>query len=250
MTRIERRSRAPRAFALVSALVLTVSCGSGGASEPTEPTIPADASAIVAASAQAMGDTTSVRFELQRAGAPIYIDQFGSLALNSAVGQFRVPRSAQAVLEVQVDGSLTTELGAVALDDEIWLSNPVTGNFETLPDAYDIDPSLFFDPEDGWRPLMENLVDVELVAATPVDRDGDARYHIRATAPADRVEVITARLVRGQDVDIDFWIQPVTGHVRAAEFSTPSDEGVIEWTLLLDDYGASFDISPPEGVES
>ena len=102
-----------------------------------------------------MGDDQSVRFELRRSGAPVYIDQVERIALNSVVGRFTVPGAAQAVLEVEVDGALISELGAIALDDEVWLSNPITGNFEPLPPGYDIDPSLFFDPKNGWRPLMD-----------------------------------------------------------------------------------------------
>jgi len=227
--------------------MLTIAaCGGSDTSEPTEPTIPADATAIVDASAQAMGATTSVRFELRREGAPVFIDEFEKLTLNSAIGEFTVPRSARALLEVGVEGGLTTELGAVALDDEVWLSNPITGNFETLPAGYDIDPSLFFDPENGWRPLMENLSDVTLVGTE--ERDGNSRYHITATAPADQVEIITARLVRNQDVAIEFWIQPVTGEVREARFAADFDGGEVQWTLLLSEYGEEFDIEAPEGV--
>lgn len=234
---------------LLAATVLAVSaCGGSGSSEPTEPTIPADAATIVEASARAMGATTSVRFELRREGAPVFIDEFEKLTLNSAIGEFTVPRSARALLEVGVEGGLTTELGAIALDDEVWLSNPITGNFETLPAGYDIDPSLFFDPKNGWQPLMENLSDVTMVGTE--DRDGDSRYHIAATAPAEQVEVITARLVRDQDVAIDFWIQPVTGEVREAQFTAEFDGGEVQWTLLLDDYGAEFDIQPPDEIES
>ncbi|MGB3733503.1 MAG: LppX_LprAFG lipoprotein [Ilumatobacter sp.] len=234
---------------LLAATVLVVSaCGGSGSSEPTEPTIPADAATIVEASARAMGATTSVRFELRREGAPVFIDEFEKLTLNSAIGEFTVPRSARALLEVGVEGGLTTELGAIALDDEVWLSNPITGNFETLPAGYDIDPSLFFDPKNGWQPLMENLSDVTMVGTE--DRDGDSRYHIAATAPAEQVEVITARLVRDQDVAIDFWIQPVTGEVREAQFTAEFDGGEVQWTLLLDDYGAEFDIQPPDEIES
>jgi lipoprotein LprG len=236
------------AAVLVTSAVLAACGGGGSDDEPTEPTIAPDATAIVDASAIAMGDAESVRFALERTGAPVYIDQVERLALNSVVGQFEVPGSAQAVLEVEVDGGLVSELGAVALDDEIWLSNPITGVFEPLSAGYDIDPSLFFDPEGGWRPLMEDLTDVELVGVE--ERDGADRYHIAATAPADRVEVITAGLVRDQDVAIDFWIQPVTGHVRAAEFTASVGGEEVDWSLQLDDYGQDFDIEPPEGLGS
>ena len=248
MTTRDTQGRGTTRFLLAIAVLSLSACGGSGAAEPTEPTIPDDVASIVDASARAMGETTSVRFELRREGAPVFIDEFEKLTLNSAIGQFTVPRSAQALLEVGIEGGLTTELGAIALDDEVWLSNPITGNFETLPAGYDIDPSLFFDPENGWQPLMENLSDVTLVGTE--ERDGNARYHIAATAPAAQVEVITARLVRNQDVAIEFWIQPVTGEVREARFSAEFDGGEVQLTLLLDDYGKEFDIQPPEEIDS
>lgn len=235
----------PPWLAIAVALVALASCGGdGGADEPTGPTIPPDPDAIVAASAEAMGEVSSVRFDVTRSGAPVYIDAFESIALNTIVGEFSVPQSARALLQVEVDGSLTTELGAIAIDDEVWLSNPVTGEFEPLPAGYDLDPSRFFDPEDGWRPLLANLDDVEFVGIER--RDGRDRYHVRGTAPAEQVEVITAGLVRNQQVTIDFWIQPVTGLVSAAEFTTTFGGGSIGWVLELDEYGEAFEITPPE----
>lgn len=217
-------------------------CG-GGSSEPSGPTLPADPQAIVDTAAVAMGDVESVEFEVTRGGDPIYIDSFESIALEHLLGQFSVPSSAQAVIDVRIDDALNTKLAAIAIDDEIWLSNPVTGKFETLPEGYDIDPSRFFDPEGGWRPLLENLTDLELIGTE--DRDGDT-YHVRGVAPAAQIEVITAGLVDDQDVTIDFWIDTVTGLVHAAEFDTTVGDGTVSWTLDLRDYGEAFDISPPE----
>ena len=72
-------------------------------------------------------------------------------------------------------------------------TNPVTGDFETLPAGYDIDPSRFFDPENGWQPLLADLRDVELVG---IDDRGGERYHVRGTAPAAQVRDITVGLER------------------------------------------------------
>lgn len=238
----------PVSTALVAAVALVAAaCTGGGPTEPTEPTLPADAGSIIAVSAVAMGDTESVRFTLSADGAPVFIDQFESIALQTAVGEFRVPSAAQAVLDVEVNGSLNTQLAAIALADEVWLSNPITGEFETLPPEFDLDPSLFFDPRGGWQPLLENLTDVELVGRQ--ERGGNDRYRVTATAPAAQIEVITAGLVRGQDVGIDFWIQPVTGNVRAAEFTTATPQGDVDWVLELDDFGGDFSIMAPEGLE-
>ena len=245
-------TRRGQTLGLIAALALVASAcgGDSGDSEstPTGPTIPAEVNTIVDASATAMGDVTSVRFDLERGGARVYIDQFQKISIDRIVGEFSVPQSAQAALDVEVNDSLKTQLGAIALGDEVWLSNPITGEFETLPAGYDIDPSRFFDPTNGWRPLMAGLSDTTLVGIE--DRNG-TRYHVRGTATRDLMKIITAGLVRNQDVDIDFWIDPVTALVRSAEFTTdPANgdggDGPIDWKLELSRYGDEFNIVPPD----
>ena len=207
----------------------------------------ADATDVVAAAATAMAGVTSVEFELARDGAPIYIDEFESLALDALIGQFTIPTRARAQLTVTVDGNLTTEIGAVAIDADVWISNPVTGDFETLPPGFDIDPSRFFDPEGGWQPLLANLRDVELIG---VDERGGERYHVRGVAPAAEVRNITVGLVRDQDVPIDLWIHPGTSLVTSAEFETTLEGGASQWRLDLGSYGEAFTIRPPLNVRS
>ena len=205
----------------------------------------ADPVTVAADAAAAMGEVTSVEFRLERDGAPVFIDQFESLALDGLIGQFTVPGRAQAQLRITVDGDLATEIGAVAVGEEIWISNPVTGDFETLPDGIDIDPSQFFDPDDGWRPLLSNLRDVELVGID--DRGGD-RYHLRGIAPASEVENITVGLVEDQDITVDLWIHPGRSLVTHVEFETDLGNGTSQWSLEMDRYGASFTIVPPANV--
>jgi hypothetical protein len=207
----------------------------------------ADGQTIVTASSVAMARVTSVQFTLTRSGAPIFIDQFERIALESLLGRFTVPNRAQAELTVKINDNLTTKLGAVAIDEEVWISNPVTGDFETLPDGYDIDPSRFFDPTNGWNPLLANLQNVELIRID--DRRGD-RYHIRGTAPAAQVRNITVGLVRSQDVPVDLWIHPQSKLVTSAEFSTVVGDAESNWALTLTNYGDTFTINPPENVKS
>ena len=191
-----------------------------------------------------MGAVTSVRFEVERTEAPVFIDQAESISLNDIVGRFEVPGSADAILGVTVNDSLNTELGAIAIDEEVWLTNPVTGQFETLPPGFDIDPSLFFDPVNGWQPLIADLTDLTFVGE--VDRNGATRYQLTGTAPAERMQSITAGLVRGQDVDLEMWVQPVTGEVSEIEFATTFNGEQSAWRITLTNYGEDFDISPPD----
>lgn len=245
-------------LALITTFVVVVRSGSGSASRADDDTTevvdlddgavadPAvDPRALMQRSATAMSEVTSVEFRLQRSGAPVFIDQFEEIALDGLRGQFTVPTKAQAELTVTVSGNLPTKIGAVAIDTEVWISNPVTGDFETLPAGYDIDPSRFFDPEDGWQPLIANLRDVELVGID--DRGGD-RYRVRGVADAADVRNITVDLVRDQDVPVDFWIHPTTALVTAAEFTTQIDGADARWELELAEYGDSFTIEPPENV--
>ncbi len=242
------RARTTRAVATAAALISMFAAGCAGSTsaEPSGPTIPPDVDTILTTAASEMGAVTSVRFDLERSGERVYIDQFEAIAIDRVVGEFAVPQSAQAVLDVEVNDSLKTQLAAIALGEEVWLSNPITGEFETLPDGYDIDPSMFFDPENGWRPLLAGLADAELVA-----RD-DARggYHVRGTATKEQMRTITAGLVRNQDVDIDFWIDPVTGLVNAVRFTTDLGDGDIDWMLELSRYGDDITIVPPEDLGS
>ena len=163
------------------------------------------------------------------------------------LSQFAVPNSARAQLQVTVDGNLATEIGAVAVGGEVWISNPVTGDFEPLPPGIDIDPARFFDPEGGWQPLLANLQEVELVGVD--DRNGD-RYHVRGVAPAADVEDITVGLVRDQDVPIELWIHPTTSLVTNLEFDTTLDGATSDWALELGRYGEPFTIVPPTNVRT
>ena len=197
-----------------------------------------DVDVVIAAAAEAMGDVESVRFHVVRRGAPVFIDDVESIAVDEISGTVTVPDEAEALLTVTIDESVSTRLGAVAAGGETLLSNPVTGEFEPLPAGYDLDPRSFFDPVGGWRPLIAGLEGVVFVGEE--DRGG-ARYRLRGTAPASRIEAVTAGLVSGQDVDVELWVHPVTALVTSLEFDTESDRGTTSWVLDLGNYNGADD---------
>ena len=226
----------------VVALAATVA-GCGGDAEATGPTLAPDLGEILAVSANTMGEVDTVRFTIERGGAPVYIDPLDALEFVSAEGRFEGPSSADAVVVVAV-GDLRAQVGAVAIDGETWITNPITGDWEPTPEGYAFDPATLFDPELGWRPLLASeLTDPELIGLEDVD--GEELYHVRGLASEDRIEVITAGLV-SQDVVLDLWLDPVDGAVRIAEFPTTYRGEESSWSLVFFDYGEPLEITVPD----
>lgn len=216
----------------------------GGDSEPAADELDAEIATLLTASAEAMGSVDTVRFEIERGGVPVYIDTTGTLEFKDAVGRFVAPQAADAVVKVAIQG-LNVQIGAIAIDGTVWLSNPITGDWEPAPSSYAFDPTTLFSPEVGWRPLLGGeLQNAELVGREVVD--DVARYHITGIAPQQRIETITANLVRDQDVAVDIWIDATTGHILEVIFDATTAAGVSTWDLRFFDYGADIAIVPPD----
>ncbi len=226
-------------------LALLVLAGACSADDP-EPMLAADIDEVLAASATAMGSVETVRFEIERGGEPIYIDNTGTLEFKDALGRFVAPQKADAVVKVGING-LNVQIGAIAIDGTIWLSNPISGEWEQAPSSYEFDPTTLFSPEVGWRPLLDGEIENAVLIGLE-ERDDEPRYHLTGSAPAVRIEKITAGLVTGQDVDMDLWLDPDTGHVREVTFDTETAAGVSTWELRFFDYGDDLEIVPPEDL--
>jgi LppX_LprAFG lipoprotein len=218
---------------------LAAACGGSGGT-----TIPADVGSVLSVSASVMGQIESVRFEIERTGDSVYLDPGGTLAFQSADGRFVSPSSADATVTLNVAG-LTTRVGAVAIDGQTWLSNPITGSWEPAPAGYSFDPATLFDPDTGWRPLLDGgFTSAELVGTETID--GAASYHLTGVASGPRVTSITAGLVDSGDVDADLWIDQHTGQVLEVTFSVPVPDGTATWKLTFSEYGGDFEVSPPD----
>ena len=236
-----------RLLRLIGALALVAVASACGGSEGSTTTLPPEPEPVLQAAAEAMGSVESVRFLIERSGAPIYIDPLDTLNFESAEGQFSAPSSASAVVTLAV-GSVNAQIGAIAIEGKTWLTNPITGEWEDAPEGYVFDPATLFDPALGWRPLLASgLTEVEWVGED--DKNGEPRYHIRAQADQDRVAVILAGLIGRQPVALDMWIEPSTGYVREAELSTVNEGQTSDWSIAFTEFGEPVEISPPD-IES
>lgn len=225
----------------VALVALTAACSS---TEVTTTTAPPTAAELLEVSAATMGSVDTVQFRIARGGEPVYIDTQGFLEFVSATGRFAAPGAAEALVTVSALG-LSTEVGAVVIEGDTWLTNPITGNWEPTPPGYTFDPATLFDPQIGFRAMLqEGIPTVEDLGEETVDET--ALRHVRFTASGERVEVVTAGMVLGADVAIDAWIEPTSGELRRAKFPTTIGANPTEWDLTFFDYGADITITPPD----
>ncbi len=224
--------------ALAPLLIVTVVAAGCGDSSGGGPTLPADPEVILAEATAAMSAVETLAFELTRSGAPITV---ASLQFDAAEGQYAAPDSAQAVLKVKA-GGISVEVATIAIGERVWITNPLSQQWEEFPAGTGFNPAIIFDPEVGWEPLLgDDLSSVELDG----ERADGGTYVITGTVAPARVEVLTARLVRDQPVDVEMWIDAETALVTRVAFATQGEDGRSDWLLLLSEFGEPVSIEPP-----
>ena len=226
-------------FSLILSLVL-IACGA-------TPTPPPPAAEILEQSAQAMSALQSAHFVIAREGAPAYVDSTNTFIFRRAEGDFVFPDSARAVVRV-VGPALVTEVSVIAIGDQYWETNPLSGEWVNYS-GFGYNPASLFNPDTGLAALMHNdLSDLLWVGLEELeDLPGEQLFHLTATAPGEPVLAMTANLVGRGPVLFDWWIEPETYHVlrlRVTEPETdPTDPTV--WLIDFDRFDADLAIDPP-----
>ncbi len=224
-------------------MLATVALGACGDGDADTDALELTAEEVLAGSADAMHDTSGATFVLVRQGAEVYIDSAGLLAFSSATGRYAAPASADALVDVSAAG-ITLQVGAVAIDGVTWLTDPVSGRWAELPPEVSFDPTALFDPELGWRPLFtRDLADAEIVGIEELE--GASVYHVRGTAAAERLEVVTSGLVADESVELDLWIAFDDLTVRRASFTSGPPGAETMWELTFAEFGSTFEIDAP-----
>lgn len=217
--------RVPIALALIVA-----ACGGSSAAQ-----LPLDEA--LATAGRQFDALNSVRFSITVDGVPAYFDDDGTLAATSADGQYSAPGSFQAVVDVTAFG-LSTQLGAISVGADRWITNPVSGDWALLPFGTGFDPLVLFDPDEGVGSTVRRL------DATLIDF-GD-RYHIQGEVGGPTVKVLTAGLVAEGELDVDLFIDADSLQIVELAFDVEGTDGVSEWTIEFSEFDKPVTIEPPE----
>lgn len=210
---------------------------------------------VVADAAAAMSTVESASFTIEQAGATVFIDDDEQFAFQAADGRFAAPRSSEAILTVQALG-FVTEVGAIAIDGQLWLTNPLTGEWAEAPENFAFDPAQLFDADTGIPAVLrEASATAELVdepadpstgeSSDEADPDRQDVHHVRTSVTAERVAVLTGGLV-DEESDVDLWIDAASDRVVEASFAVVVDGAVSDWRMTVSDYDEEVTIDPPE----
>ena len=210
---------------------------------------------VVADAAAGMSTVESASFTIEQTGATVFIDDAEQFAFQAADGRFAAPRSSEAILTVQALG-FVTEVGAIAIDGRLWLTNPLTGEWAEAPENFTFDPAQLFDADTGLPALLSEASAIaELVddladqstgeSSDEADPDRQNLHHVRTLVTAERVAVLTGGLVN-EESEVDLWIDTTSDRVVEASFDVVVDGAVSDWRMTISDYDEEVVIDPPE----
>ncbi|MEW5985842.1 MAG: LppX_LprAFG lipoprotein [Chloroflexota bacterium] len=227
---------------LLLLLLLLPACNTPPTPTPTPTPDPA---AILRQAGEAMQGLQSVHFVITRTGGPAYLDEAQQLLFSAAEGDYAGPDAIQARLTVQGPG-LTVVMNTIAVGDRQWVTNPLTQRWEKLPEGFGFNPAVLFDPELGWRPLLNEDVS-NLTPVDEVELNGQGALKIGATAAGERVRAITAGIVGDQPVNLEVWLDPTTFYVLQLQFTTATPTGeAADWLLTFSAFNEPVNIEAPE----
>lgn len=214
---------------LLLAVALTVTaCGGSTAQE-------APLDEVLATAGSLFDEMESARFSITVDGVPVSFDDEGTLVATSADGQYDAPESFQALVDVKAFG-ISAQVGAVSIGLDRWVKVP-PGGWTELPADIGFNPLVLFDRGLGVGATVARL------DATLIEFDGD--YHIQGPVAGPTVEVLTAGLLDGGELDVDLLIAGDSLRIVELAFDTVSDEGVSSWTIEFSEFDEPVTIDSP-----
>jgi LppX_LprAFG lipoprotein len=229
-------------FAGALALALLVgACGDDdGSSEPAAAT--PDATRLLQDSAAAARNVRSFHFRLTHRNGTTPLPE--GLALETAEGDVSIPGRLKAGLRAKVAGAIGVSVDVIAIDNQTWITNPFTRNWQRLPGASLRD---FADPATLVNSLLPAVKDAKIVAENDVD--GVRTRQIEGKIDSGELEDALGVAEAGNDVKVEVWIGVDDSLPRRLRITGPlnqDDDEDIERQVDLSRFGEPVNITPPQ----
>ncbi len=230
---------------LLAAGSFLVACGGDEPAPTAVPTATPGATEILDRASQRLAATEALHFTLAVEGET-YIDTSRTIRLLGAEGDVQRPDRVQTTFSAQVLGTATVSMQLIAVGEETWTTNILTGNWGPAPPEFEYRPFMLFDNEQGIGPAMKSLTEVELRDAE--DISGRSTIRVHALVDGALIAPLTANTMTGSPVTVDLWIDEETDDLVRARLAEPPGDGdqpSATWTLDLTKHGEPVTIEPP-----
>jgi lipoprotein LprG len=226
---------------LIVAIFTLTACG---APAPTPP----PPEQILSQAVTAMRELDSFRFQIDRDGAPAYIDPSRTIAFRRAEGSFVSPDQADARVRVIAPG-LVVEVQMVSVGGRYWETHPLTGEWGELPLHQGFNPAVLFDPNSGFQAILESdLSNLRLEGSESLpESPGESLYRLSADLAGERLSDLSHGLIGPDPLSAMLWISPETYHLHritlTGQVSGDAEPNI--WQLDFWDFNTPTEITPP-----
>jgi len=230
-----------RIILLCAVSLALFSCGGSKSSDKTATAVTAQS--ILGSAATRFSEVSSFHFKLSIDGS-VPLDAAKTLALHGAEGDLSRPNSAQARADVGFLGA-TISIKFVSIGGDQFITNPITGAWETAPAGLGYDPAVLYDNNKGIVRVLSALQNPKIAGTESIN--GEDCYHIVATVARADIQPIAAGAVASPTPAIDLWI--TKSHSDLAKLTLhdagASGKNSTTWTLEISQQNKPVTIERP-----
>ena len=207
-------------------------------STPTPTPIPLIPEQVAENAAAALEQAGSMWFVLEHENG--FTESLGGLELHYIEGA--ITETALSVKAEANLGRIYIEVDAVSIDDETWMTNPLTGEWEPFEDENN--PLGFIQPIEAVKNILNNLIEPEF-SVEP--RSGEP-YTISASLAAEHLKSLLGEIKTGGVADVVVQFDAHNFELKSAVITgAVQNQDTAETTRIVDlsRYGEDFAIEPP-----
>ncbi len=221
--------------------ILAAGCGVEAEAEITPEMILADGVTY-------MTGLSGFEFQISQTGPAVFLDPDKTIQFTDAVGHYVSPDKALTTVKIAALG-MVAEITVISLQDIQWASNPLSGQFQELPDDYLFKPTQYLDPTNGFFPsLGSGTYDLVLVGEEELEEmPGLALTHLSGSLPGSVITEISKGLINVESMAADMWLDTATNEVHRVVLTEQASRGpeVSTWTFDFWNFGATIEITAP-----
>lgn len=207
---------------------------------PTATPTPINPQAILDDCGRAMSALTSFRFHIEHdddGGTPLA----QGMTLTEASGSVSSP-DRLTVDFVGAAGSFAVKGSLVAIDENVYMTNPLSGEWHAVSSAFN--PLEFFEPSQGIADILSRVRDATLISHDATE------YRIGGTLPADALAPLFGGTEAQSSVRVTMTIEKARLYLTQARLEgrvTPTEEEGLARTITLSEFNEPVDIFAPDG---